>query len=78
MTHVQLVRAAAALVHAWILPGKKAKEVKMGCGCGKKFSKPGLNVQTPQSVLDEIAKRLKDKQNAPSPKTGSKNAGKNK
>lgn len=50
----------------------------MGCGCGKKFSKPGLNVQTPQSVLDEIAKRLKDKQNAPSPKTGSKNAGKNK
>lgn len=30
----------------------------MGCGCGKRFTKPSEIVPTPESILEEIARRV--------------------
>lgn len=36
----------------------------MGCGCGKKFAKPNVNVPIPTSVLAEAARRTAERKNA--------------
>jgi hypothetical protein len=53
-------------------------EVKMGCGCGKKFSKTNVNIPTPASVLAEAARRMAEQKNADSVKPGNNSESKDK